>query len=84
MFSTPVGQMTGVFETRHGYNIAKVIDLNPGRPQTFEEARTGLMMVLAREQRDEYLREHVSGLWDAADIRFLDPDLEPAPLEDRP
>jgi peptidyl-prolyl cis-trans isomerase C len=82
VFSTPVGEMTGVFETRHGYNIAKVLGFKPGRPQTFEEAQTGLMMVLARERRDEYLREHVRGLWDAAEIRFVDPDLEPAPPAD--
>ena len=62
----------------------KVVDLKAGRSQSFDEARTGLMMVLAREQRDEALGQHVTQLWDEAQISFLDSDLEPAPSYDEP
>ena len=77
VFATEVGQTTGIFETRHGYNIVKVLDRIEGRPYSFEEAQTSLMMVLAREQHDERLRGHVRELWGAAEITFADPDLEP-------
>lgn len=77
VFKTPVGQTTKVFETPHGYNIVKVLDRREGKSLNFEEVKTELLMVLAREQKDEKLKQRVEQLRDRAEIRYLDPTLQP-------
>ena len=76
VFDTPVGEVTPIFETPHGFNVIKVLDRREGTARSFEEVRAGLMMVLARESRDEQLRQRVDALRAAADIRILDPQLQ--------
>jgi peptidyl-prolyl cis-trans isomerase C len=81
VFDTPVGEITPVFETPHGFNIVKVLDRREGGVSDFEEVKTGLLMVLAREQKHIQLREHIEELRAAATIRVLDPELQPAAVE---
>jgi len=69
VFATPVGAITPVFETPHGFNIVKVLDHESARKPDFEEVESGLLLVLVREQRDEALRRHVDDLEEQADIR---------------
>lgn len=76
VFNTPVGQVTPIFETPHGFNVVQVLDRREGATRSFEEVRAGLMMVLARERHDEQLRQRVEELRAAADIRILDPQLQ--------
>lgn len=80
VFATPVGQITPVFETPHGFNVVKVLERRDARRTSFEDVKTGLMLVLAREQRDRRIQEHVDELLRGADIRILDPALvSPSP-----
>ncbi len=76
VFATEVGNTTPVFETRHGYNIVKVLDRRAGVRKSFDEVKTGLLMILAREQKDERLKLHLEELRSAATIRILDPGLD--------
>jgi len=76
VFNTPVGEVTPIIETPHGFNVVQVLDRREGTPRSFEEVRAGLMMVLAREHRDEQLRQSVDKLRAAADIQILDPQLQ--------
>jgi peptidyl-prolyl cis-trans isomerase C len=77
VFNTPVGQTTKIFETPHGYNIVKVLDRRDGKSLNFDEVKTDLLMVLARERKDEKLKQRVEQLRDRAEIRYLDPTLQP-------
>lgn len=72
VFSTDVGSISDVFETRHGLNIIKVLERRAGRERSFDEVRTELMLVLVREQSDESLRAHVLELRDAADVELIE------------
>jgi parvulin-like peptidyl-prolyl isomerase len=69
VFATPVGEITPVFETPHGFNVVKVLDHDTSRKPGFGEVETGLLLVLARERRDEVLRDHVDELVRRARIR---------------
>jgi len=73
VFATPVGEITPVFETPHGFNVVKVLEHEDSRKRGFEELETGLLLVLVREQRDEALRAHIDELERRAEIRRLVP-----------
>jgi peptidyl-prolyl cis-trans isomerase C len=77
VFNTPVGQTTAVFETPHGYNIVRILERREGKALNFDEVKIDLLMVLAREQKDETLKRHVEQLRAEAEIRYLDPTLQP-------
>ena len=76
VFATEVGQVTPVFETAHGFNVVRVLDRKDSRRHSFEEVKTGLMLVLAREKKHQALHDHVDELLRQADVRILDPALE--------
>jgi peptidyl-prolyl cis-trans isomerase C len=75
IFDTAVGQTTPIFETPHGFNIVRVLDRREASVPEFEEVRTALLMVLAREQHDTVLQDHVQQLRAAASIKIHDPEL---------
>jgi peptidyl-prolyl cis-trans isomerase C len=76
VFEIPVGQISPVFETPYGFNVVKVLDRRRADLRPFEEVKTELLMVLAREQQDKALRERVEALRAESEIRILDPDLQ--------
>jgi parvulin-like peptidyl-prolyl isomerase len=76
VFATPAGRITPIFETPHGLNVVWVVEHKEARERSFEEVRPGLMLVLAREQKNQVLREHIEELEQAATIRILDPRLQ--------
>lgn len=76
VFALPVGGLSPVFETPHGFNLVKVLERREAELRPFEEVKTELLMVLARERKDRALREHVEALREAAEVRILDPDLK--------
>ena len=76
VFSIPAGGISPVFETPHGFNVVKVLEHRKSGLRPYEEVRTELLMVLAREKKDQALRERVASLRDQAEIRILDPDFQ--------
>jgi len=77
VFATPVGETSDVFETPHGFDIVRVTDRRVAPRPSYEAVKTGLLMVLAREQKDETLRKRIAELRDEATIVIDDPALEP-------
>ena len=75
-FATQVGEVTPVFETAHGFNVVKVLERKDSRSSSFEEVKTGLMLVVTRDKRNQALHDRVEELLRQADIRILDPTLE--------
>ena len=79
VFAVPVGRLSPVFETPHGLNLVKVLERKQAAVRPFEEVKTELLMVLARERKDRALRDRVEALHAGAQIRILDPDLQALP-----
>ncbi|HHV06678.1 MAG TPA: foldase [Firmicutes bacterium] len=52
-FSTPVGELSSVTKTNHGYHIIKVEDKKPARTLTLEEVKPFLSMQLEAQKKDE-------------------------------
>jgi parvulin-like peptidyl-prolyl isomerase len=75
VFATQVGEITPVFETPHGFNVVKVLDRKEARVRSFEEVKTGLMLVLTRDKKDQALHDHVEELVRQAEIKIVDPTL---------
>lgn len=75
VFATQVGEVTPVFETAHGFNVVTVLDRKDSPSRSLEEVKTGVMLVLTREKKDQALHEHVEELLRQADVRILDPAL---------
>lgn len=78
VFSLPVGEISPVFETPHGLNLVNVLERRQAAVRPYEEVKTELLMVLARERKDLALRKRVEELRARADVRILDPDLRNA------
>lgn len=76
VFATPVGEVTPVFETAHGFNVVKVLERKDSRSSSFEEVKTGLMLVVTRDMQDQALHDHVDELLRQADVSILDPALK--------
>lgn len=78
VFDTAVDAITPVFETTHGYNVVKVLERREARTSSYEQVRTGLLMMLAREKKERAVREHVLRLREQSRVEILDPELRPA------
>ena len=50
LFSTPVGQIQGPVKTQYGYHIIRVEEIQPGKTQTFEQARTEVEAQVRRDR----------------------------------
>jgi peptidyl-prolyl cis-trans isomerase D len=53
LFSTPVGQIRGPVKTQYGYHIIRVDDIQAGKAQTFEQARTEVEAQLRRDRASD-------------------------------
>ena len=53
LFSTPVGEIRGPVKTQYGYHIIRVDDIQPGKTQTFEQARTEVEAQLRRDRASD-------------------------------
>lgn len=79
-FSTPVGEVSEVFETPFGFNVLKVAEKKPEEPLPFERVRAEILLQLGMMRDSEALGAHLAELRKAAKIRVLDPaylSLEP-------
>jgi peptidyl-prolyl cis-trans isomerase C len=73
VFSTPVGQVSEVFETPFGFNVLKVLEKKPAEQLPFEKVRAEVLVELGMIRDSEALSAHLASLKKAANIRILDP-----------
>ena len=77
VFSVPVGRIFLPCSRRLTGSISsRSSSASRRRCGPFEEVKTELLMVLARERKDRALRERVEALRAGAEIRILDPDFQ--------
>lgn len=82
-FSTPVGDVSEVFETPFGFNVLKVIEKKPEEPLPFERVRAEILVQLGMMRDSEALSAHLAQLRGSAKIQVLDPAyLPPEPKAD--
>ncbi len=72
-FSTPVGDVSDVFETPFGFNVLKVVEKKPEEPLPFERVRAEILVQLGMMRDSEALSAHLAELRRSAKIRVLDP-----------
>lgn len=86
-FSSPIGQISPVFETPTGLNFLKVLERRESRVRPFEEVKAPLLVDLGKLQETAIVQEKLRELREKATVTVLDPTfLEPegSPAEGEP
>jgi peptidyl-prolyl cis-trans isomerase C len=76
-FSTPIGEISPVFETPYGFHIVKVLEKQEAKVKPYEEVKPWLMVDLARRKEAVALELKIRELRSGAKVDYLDPDLKP-------
>ncbi|MBD3344213.1 MAG: hypothetical protein GF401_04020 [Chitinivibrionales bacterium] len=66
------GQISPVVETGMGYHILKKIDEKALAPESLDQVKKQIVMLLEVKKKNEFLMEYVDGLMQSADIHFTD------------
>lgn len=74
-FTTPVGEISPVFETPFGFNIIKVLEKVEPAVKPFEEVKPILLVQLAQIKESGALSAKLTELRADSEIEILDPDL---------
>ncbi len=64
------GQLSGVVETEFGFHIIKLLDRQPARLQSFEEAQPGIEQRLQQSYAQEQLRKQAAGYLPGPDAQY--------------
>ena len=73
-FSMSVGEVSPVFNTPHGFHLAKVTDRKVGKPKPFEEVEDLIREELVAQKQDEKLQQFVDELKKIAQIEYVEPE----------
>ena len=73
-FSMSVGEVSPVFNTPHGFHLAKVTDRKVGKPKPFEEVEDLIREEIVAQKQDEKLQQFVDELKKIAQIEYVEPE----------
>ena len=73
-FSMNVGEVSPVFNTPHGFHLAKVTERKVGEPKPFNEVQSVIQEELIAQRQDEKLQSFVDGLKETATIKYTEPE----------
>ena len=76
-FSMKPGEVSPVFNTTHGFHLAKVTDRKTGLTKPYEDVKSIIKEELILLAQDKKLREYVEGLKSSADIKYTEPNNDP-------
>jgi len=71
VFSLPVGQLSGVFPTRFGFHVAKVLDRKPRAPYPLDDVRDHIREQLISQRRNKAIEDHLDQLRAKATIEGM-------------
>jgi len=69
-FSVPVGELSGVVETKFGYHILKIVDRQK-ETRPFEEVRAELESRLQQGKQGTLVEDYIQGLKDKAKLKLI-------------
>jgi peptidyl-prolyl cis-trans isomerase C len=78
VFSLLPGRLTGVFETRYGFHIAKVTDRRLAGTRPLDDVRESIREHLTAIERQKRQTQHVAALRSRAEVEIYDPELAAA------
>ena len=73
-YSMSVGEVSPVFNTPHGFHLAKVTDRKVGQPKSFEEVESLIRDELVAQNEDQKLQQFVDGLKKTSKIEYIESD----------
>ena len=73
-FSMKVGEVSPVFNTPHGFHLAKVTERKTGEPKPFEDVSQLIKEELTAQKQDEKLQQFVDELKKLAKIEYIEPE----------
>ena len=76
-FSMKLGEVSPVFNTAHGFHLAKVTDRKTGLTKSYEDVKSIIKEELILLAQDKKLREYVEELKNSADIKYTETNNEP-------
>ena len=76
-FSMKPGEVSPVFNTTHGFHLAKVTDRKTGLTKPYEDVKSIIKEELILLAQDKKLREYVEELKSSADIKYTETNNEP-------
>jgi len=76
-FSMKLGEVSPVFNTAHGFHLAKVTDRKTGLTKPYEDVKSIIKEELILLAQDKKLREYVEALKSSADIKYTETNNEP-------
>ena len=68
-FSMKVGEVSGIFKTKHGLHILKVTDKKPGVSRSFENEKGNIRKTLMEKKNSQATRTYVQNLKKQADLK---------------
>ena len=71
-FSTPVGQITPIFDTPTGLNFMKITEKQPARVLPFDDVKARLALDMGRAKDAAAVQEKVQQLSQAAQVKIVD------------
>ena len=76
-FSMKLGEVSPVFNTAHGFHLAKVTDRKTGLTKPYEDVKSIIKEELILLAQDKKLKEYVEELKSSADIKYTETNNEP-------
>ena len=76
-FSMKLGEVSPVFNTAHGFHLAKVTDRKTGLTKPYEDVKSIIKEELILLAQDKKLREYVEELKSSANIKYTETNDEP-------
>ena len=73
-FSMKVGEVSPVFNTPHGFHLAKVTERKTGEIKPYEDVEDIINQELVAIMKDSKLKEVVDKLKEASDVKYIEPD----------
>lgn len=71
-FSTPVGEVFGPVHNEFGWNVGKVVEVQPAVPARYRQVKDALRKRVIADQRFDRWREWLSRAIAGADVRYAD------------
>lgn len=82
-FSAKSGAVFGPVQTKHGWNVGKVLEITPEKPLKFEDIKEEFRRQVTLERKLQVWSDWLAGRVEAADVEYAD-DYRPANPESPP